>query len=30
MGLLLISWVGPKVNEFGPNRLGGPNKLGWA
>ena len=24
MGLILISWVGPKVNGFGPI------KLGWA
>ena len=22
MGLVLIGWVGPKINEFGPNRLG--------
>ena len=41
MGLVLIGWVGPKVNRldligFGPkvNRLDligfGPNRLGWA
>ena len=37
MGLVLISWVGPKVNGFdlgswvGPKVNGfGPNSLGWA
>ena len=28
MGLVLIGWVGPKVNGF---EVGfGPNRLGWA
>ena len=37
MGLVLISWVGPKVNGFGPNSLGwaegkwvGPRKWTWS
>ena len=30
MGLVLISWVGPKVNELDLGSRLGPNKLGWA
>ena len=30
MGLVLISWVGPKVNELDLESEFGPNKLGWA
>ena len=28
MGLILIGWVGPKVNGFGPNRFE-PKVNGW-
>ena len=30
MGLVLISWVGPKVNGLDIGSGLGPNKLGWA
>ena len=30
MGLVLISWVGPKVNELDLGSGLGPNRLGWA
>ena len=30
MGLVLISWVGPKVNGLGLRSGIGPNRLGWA
>ena len=35
MGLVLIGWVGPKVNRLDLNGLDlgsglGPNRLGWA
>ena len=30
MGLVLISWVGPKVNGLDLGSGLGPNKLGWA
>ena len=30
MGLVLISWVGPKVNGLDLGSRLGPNKLGWA
>ena len=30
MGLVLIGWVGPKVNELDLGSGLGPNKLGWA
>ena len=30
MGLVLISWVGLKVNGFDLQSGLGPNKLGWA
>ena len=30
MGLILIGWVGPKVNELDLGSGLGPNKLGWA
>ena len=30
MGLVLIGWVGPKVNGLGLGSGLGPNKLGWA
>ena len=29
MGLVLISWVGPKVNGLDLGSGLGPNKLGW-
>ena len=28
MGLVLLGWVGPKVNGFGQNRLGWAKKVG--
>ena len=28
MGLVLIGWVEPKVNGFGPNRLGWAKEVG--
>ena len=28
--LILIGWVGPKVNELGLGNGFGPNRLGWA
>ena len=30
MGLVLISWVGPKENGLDLGSGVGPNKLGWA
>ena len=30
MGLVLIGWVGPKVNGFDLGSGLGPNRLGWA
>ena len=30
MGLVLISWVGPKVNRLDLGSGLGPNKLDWA
>ena len=30
MGLVLIRWVGPKVNGLDLESGLGPNKLGWA
>ena len=30
MGLVLINWVGPKVNGLDLGSGLGPNKLGWA
>ena len=30
MSLVLISWVGPKVNGLNLGSEIGPNKLGWA
>ena len=30
MGLVLIGWVGPKVNGLDLESGLGPNKLGWA
>ena len=30
MSLVLIGWVGRKVNGFGPNRLVGPRKWAWS
>ena len=30
MGLVLISWVGPKVNGLDLGSGLGPNKVGWA
>ena len=30
MGLVLISWVGPKVNRLGLRSGLGLNKFGWA
>ena len=30
MGLVLIGWVGPKVNGLDLGSELGPNKLGWA
>ena len=30
MDLVLIGWVGPKVNELGLGSGFGPNRLGWA
>ena len=30
MGLVLISWVGPKVNGLDLGSGFGPNRLGWA
>ena len=30
MGLVLIGWVGSKVNELDLGSGLGPNKLGWA
>ena len=30
MGLVLISWVGPKVNGLDLGSGIGPNRLGWA
>ena len=30
MGLVLISWVEPKVNGLDLGSRLGPNKLGWA
>ena len=30
MGLVLISWVGPKVNGLDLGSGLGPNKFGWA
>ena len=30
MGLVLIGWVGPKVNGLDLGSGFGPNKLGWA
>ena len=29
MGLVLIGWVGPKVNELNLRSGFGPNMLGW-
>ena len=29
MGLVLIGWVGPKVNELDLGSGLGPNRLGW-
>ena len=30
MGLVLIGWVGPKVNGLDLGNGFGPNRLGWA
>ena len=30
MGLILIGWIGPKVNGLDLGSGLGPNKLGWA
>ena len=30
MGLVLIGWVGPKVNGLDLGNGLGPNRLGWA
>ena len=30
MGLILTSWVGPKVNRLDLGSELGPNRLGWA
>ena len=30
MGLILIGWVGPKVNGLDLESGLGPNRLGWA
>ena len=30
MGLVLIDWVGPKVNELDLGSGLSPNRLGWA
>ena len=30
MGLVLIGWVGPKVNRLDLRSGLGPNRLGWA
>ena len=30
MGLVLIGWVGPKINGLDLGNGLGPNKLGWA
>ena len=30
MGLILIGWVGPKVNGLDLGSELGPNRLGWA
>ena len=30
MDLVLIGWVGPKVNEFDLRNGFGPNRLDWA
>ena len=30
MGLILIGWVGPKVNGLDLGSGLGPNKLGWS
>ena len=30
MGLVLIGWVGPKVNGLDLGSGPGPNRLGWA
>ena len=30
MGLILIDWVGPKVNGLDLGSGFGPNRLGWA
>ena len=30
MGLILIDWVGPKVNGLDLGSGLGPNRLGWA
>ena len=30
MGLILIGWVGPKVNRLDLGSGFGPNRLGWA
>ena len=30
MGLILIGWVGPKVNWLDLGSGFGPNRLGWA
>ena len=30
MGLVLIVWVGPKVNGLDLGSVLGPNRLGWA
>ena len=30
MGLVLIGWIEPKVNEFDLGSRLGTNKLGWA
>ena len=30
MGLVLISWIGPKVNRLDLRSELGPNKFGWA
>ena len=30
MGLVLIGWVGPKVNGLDLGSRLGPNQLGWA
>ena len=30
MGLVLIGWVGPKINGLDLGSGPGPNRLGWA